>query len=120
MSTPPGSPVSLDTAEGEVTVTVIRESPSSPTCMPPPPAPRRPSRLRRRRGPYWRNLHLSGNIRTQFLQYTPEDVAEIDDLATIDRVFKIYFYKYSRPRSMQEWLYCTAMMNAVAVKCEGM
>ena len=61
MSTPPGSPVTLDHFGEEVTITVFGDPPQSPPspdsdAMPPPPgAPLRRHRIRRQ-VPYWWNL----------------------------------------------------------------
>ena len=127
MSTPTGSPVYLTTMEGEVvTVTTFKEAPSSPTpttsrtLMPPPAEPlrrRKPIR-RNKRTPYWSYLTHSREIRTRLLRYTPEDVGEIDCPNMLDTIFRIYFYKFSKPRSTAEWLYCTAMIHALASKCQ--
>ena len=81
MSTPPGSPVTLDHLGDEVTITVFASPPLSPPspdseAMPPPPgAPLRRRRIRRQ-APYWRNLRHQ--IRRRFLTYTPDDVWQID------------------------------------------
>lgn len=117
MSTPPGSPVTLTHLGDEVTVTLFRDPPASPPspdseAMQPPAAPLR--RVQRRRGPYWRNLRHK--IHTRFLKYTPEDIAEIDDPRTLERIFKQYFFKSAKPSSTAEYLYCSAMMHALCTK----
>ena len=114
MSTPPGSPITLDLAEGgTVTVTVFHDAPDSPTSFRAPPAPRRPSRLERRKGPYWRRLK---SIRPSLLFYTPEDVEEIDEIGTLKNLFKKYYFKNAKPRCQGEWLYCSAMLDAILRK----
>ena len=93
MSTPPGSPVTLDHLGDEITVTVFGDPPQSPPppdseAMPPPPgAPLR--RRIRRQGPYWHNLRHQ--IRRQFTAYTPDDIVEIDDPRTLEKILKHIF-----------------------------
>ena len=112
-------PVTLDLLGEEVTVTVFGDPPQSPPspdfeAMPPPPrAPLRRRRIRRQ-VPYWRNLRHQ--IRRRFLAYTPEDIAEIDDPRTLEKIFKMYFFKSAKPSNMPEWLYCSAMMDSLCRK----
>ena len=121
MSTPTGSPVTLDHLGDEVTVTVFGELPQSPPspdseAMPPPP-PGAPLRRRiRRQGPYWRNLRHQ--IRRQLGAYTNDDIVEIDDPRTLEKIFKKYFFISGKPSTMAEWLNCSAMMDALCRKLQ--
>ena len=118
MSTPPGSPVTLDHLGDEVTITVFGDPPQSPPspdseAMPPPPgAPLR--RRIRRTAPYWCNLRHQ--CRRHLTVYTPDDIQEIDDPRTLEEIFKKYFFKSAKPSTMAEWLYCSAMMDALCRK----
>ena len=118
MSTPPGSPITLEHLGEVVTITLFTVPPASPPspdseAMPPPPGAPRKRRIRRS-APYWQNLRHQ--CRRRFQRYTPEDIREIDDIHTLERLFKMYFFKHSKPASMAEWLYCSAMINSLCEK----
>ena len=60
----------------------------------------------------WRALAESGQIRPKFLRYNPEDVAELDDLDSLNQL-RDWYTPASQPRNYHEWAYCTLMVDAV-------
>ena len=65
--------------------------------------------------PEWRTLADSGYVRIKFLRFTPEDVAEIDD---IDRLMKIcdWYFPASQPQNLFEATYIDLVREAAEAK----
>ena len=63
----------------------------------------------------WRLLAESGYVRQKFLNYTPEDVEEIDDEHTLLLLEKWYF-PASQPQNIYEETYVSIMLDAVRNK----
>lgn len=104
----------------------------------PPQAPRKKASLSERRGrlhlipklvlpstegeeekknerPHWRLLQQSGYVREKYLRYTPEDVAEIDDIDTLINIREWYF-PASQPRNLFEQTYIDLVREAAEEK----
>ena len=97
-----------------------------PSLTNPPNAPRKKT-IRQRRGlnnisrlvfpeeparPEWRVLAESGRIRSKFLNWTPEDVAEIDDLDSLEQL-RVWYTPASQPQNVFEEAYFELMIDAV-------
>ena len=63
----------------------------------------------------WQFLAESGCVRKKFLDYTPEDVEEIDDIFTLLMLEKRYF-PISRPQNIYEETYLAIMLDALKNK----
>ena len=62
--------------------------------------------------PEWRVLAESGQVRAKYLQYTPEDISEIDDLDTLLWLHKCY-HPASQPVTFIEHAYVDLMAEAI-------
>ena len=97
-----------------------------PSLTNPPNAPRKKT-IRQRRNlnnisrlvfpeeparPEWRVLAESGRVRSKFLNWTPEDVSEIDDLDTLE-MLRHYYTPASQPHNIFEEAYLELIINAV-------
>lgn len=67
---------------------------------------------RRNKVPDWRLLADSGYVREKFLTYNPDDIAEINDLDSLDRLRSLYFPS-SQPRNLYEKTYLALMIEAI-------
>lgn len=60
----------------------------------------------------WKLLAESGYVRRKFLRWTPEDVAEIDDLDKLEELRTLYT-PYSQPQNYLESAYLQLIVDAV-------
>ena len=63
----------------------------------------------------WQLLAESGCVRQKFLNYTPEDIEEIDDIHTLLLLEKWYF-PASQPHNVYEETYLAIMLDAIRNK----
>lgn len=62
--------------------------------------------------PEWRLLAESGYVRQKFLRYNPDDVAEIDDMDTLEHLRDLYT-PASQPHNFYEHAYIELVIDAI-------
>ena len=60
-------------------------------------APRRATRKRRRKIPMWQEMRESGEVSEAVAFYTPDDIAEIDDIETLKKLYLMYSFVDREP-----------------------
>jgi len=84
-----------------------------------PNAPRRDVRVSRGR-PLWRAMVEDGKVGVKYINYTPEDVEEIDSLETLEWLFEKYNVPASQSQNPWEDVYVCMMATKLAKKLKKM
>ena len=60
----------------------------------------------------WERLAATGFVRSKYLRWTPEDVAEMDDLDSLEHLQALYT-PFSQPRNYVESAYLEIILEAI-------
>ena len=64
----------------------------------------------------WLILAMSGDVRAKFLEWTPEDVLEIDSPQLLATLYAFYTPSSHPDANLSECCYCEEMLEAITIR----